>query len=62
MTWGVFFMYYECPECGWRFKYDIQLISKKGDDFGKCPNCNAVGRFIKDGAIDTDDSDYEEVD
>lgn len=62
MSWGSCFLYYHCPDCGKRFKYDLDLIPVLGDGFGACPTCGAAGVYEKDGARTPDDNDYQEVD
>lgn len=61
MTWGTLYFYYECEECKKKFKYSFDEFSKYGEDFGKCPNCNIEGKLLKDGPIENDDLEYEEV-
>ena len=61
MSWGALYFYYKCPECGKLFKYAIDLIPEFGDDFGKCPDCQVMGTFVKAGARTKDDLLYEEV-
>ena len=61
MSWGALYFYYKCPECGKLFKYAIDLIPEFGDDFGKCPDCQVMGTFVKEGARTTYDLLYEEV-
>ena len=55
-------MYYKCPECGKQFKYATDLIPEFGDEFGCCPVCGTPGTYIKEGAVQPDDLEYEEVD
>ena len=62
MTWGAFFMCYECPDCGKKFKNDISLIASLGDDFGRCPVCKTEGVLVKEGAVTGDPLEYEEID
>lgn len=62
MTWGAFYMYYQCPQCGKKFKYAIDLLNEMGDQFGKCPICNIEGTFIKEGPNTPDSLEYEETD
>ena len=38
------------------------MIPAFGADFGKCPDCGAMGTYVKDGPRGTDDSEYYEVD
>ena len=61
MSWGALYMYYRCPECGKLFKYATDLIAEFGDDFGKCPSCEVMGTYLKEGARIPEDLDYEEV-
>ncbi|MCI6019901.1 MAG: excinuclease ATPase subunit [Clostridiales bacterium] len=61
MTWGALYFYYKCPACGKQFKYAIDLMAEFGDDFGKCPYCETMGTYVKEGARTPDDLEYEEV-
>ncbi|SDB19426.1 excinuclease ATPase subunit [Eubacterium oxidoreducens] len=62
MTYGALYWYYECPKCGKKFKYATDLFALFGDDFGHCPKCDEPGTFLKEGAIQKDDNEFEEVD
>lgn len=61
MTWGPCFMYYHCPKCGKKFKYDTALIPVFGEDFGYCPDCKVEGTYEFDGARGPKDAEYEEI-
>lgn len=61
MSWGALYFYYKCPGCGKLFKYASDLIAEFGDDFGKCPVCEEMGTYLKEGARTKDDLLYEEV-
>ena len=61
MSWGPNFMYYHCPSCGKKFKFQQDMIPELGDDFGRCPYCGEMGVFEHDGARTPDDNDYFEV-
>ena len=54
-------MYYHCPSCGKKFKFQQDMIPELGDDFGRCPDCGEMGVFEHDGARTLDDGDYFEV-
>ncbi|MBE5969703.1 MAG: excinuclease ATPase subunit [Lachnospiraceae bacterium] len=60
MTYGCLWWYYECPNCGHKFKYGTDQFEEFGEDFGKCPKCSTPGKFEKEGAIMPDDKLYEE--
>ena len=62
MTWGPLFMYYHCPECGAKYKYELDLIQEFGESFGRCPVCEAMGEFQKEAPRVADDYEYSEVD
>lgn len=61
MSWGASYFYYECDKCGKLFKYSVDLIPEFKEEFGNCPICNEKGKFLKDGAITSDDLSYEEI-
>ena len=37
MSWGTYWFYYQCPDCGAKFSWDFCLVTSP--DFGKCPRC-----------------------
>ena len=62
MTWGPLFMYYTCPNCSKKCKYELNLMISFGLRFGCCPRCGEMGEFVKDSPQMDDDEEYEEVD
>lgn len=62
MTWGPLFMYYHCPDCGKKFKYELDMIGRLADRFGRCPECGAEGIFVKESPRRAGDEAYEEID
>ena len=54
-------MYYNCPQCGMKFKYALDLMQEFGESFGQCPECGSQGIYEYDGPRRKDDSDYYEV-
>lgn len=61
MTWGPLFMYYNCPHCGMKFKYDLDMLGELGDRFGSCPGCGTMGVYEKEGPRMDDDNLYFEA-
>ena len=62
MTWGPLFIYYCCPECGMKYKYELDKLAAFGDTFGQCPHCGTDGTYEKEGPRLVDDKEYSEVD
>ena len=62
MTWGPLFMYYICPDCGKKYKYELDLMTSLGACFGCCPVCGAMGDFEKESPRTAGDEEYEEID
>lgn len=58
MTWGPLFMYYICPECGLKYKYELGRLTELGNKFGCCPKCGIEGRYIKEGPVVLDDNEF----
>ena len=61
MTWGPYWMYYQCKKCGKKYRYELDIMSDD-DTFGKCPACGGDGALkaeTKDFPSDADD--YEVV-
>lgn len=61
MTWGPLFLYYHCPKCSKKFKYELDMMTEFGDEFGFCPDCKVMGVYEKEGARTLDDAEYYEV-
>ena len=40
MTWGTYFMFYECPKCGRKYRWE--LVDLSDPQFGCCPGCGVV--------------------
>lgn len=63
MTWGPYFFFYECPECGKKYRWPLEDMNE--DEFSRCPSCNAVGTLAgetKDVAQgETKFMDYEYI-
>lgn len=43
MTWGPYWMYYKCLNCGKKFRTENDFITE--EDFGKCPICRKPASF-----------------
>lgn len=43
MTWGAYFMFYQCPECGKKYRWSLEDISDPA--FGQCPACHVMGEL-----------------
>lgn len=41
MSWGAYWMFYRCPDCGKLFKSATDTITDP--TFGHCPHCHAEG-------------------
>ena len=37
MSWGAYWMYYDCKNCGTHYRWTLDYLSDP--DFGRCPNC-----------------------
>lgn len=44
MTWGAYFMFYQCPECGKKFRWELVDLAEA--EFGHCPACGAMGTLV----------------
>lgn len=61
MTWGAFYLYYHCPECGLKYEYALDLLTEFSNTFGFCPKCGIMGIYEKEGLRQIDDAMYLEV-
>lgn len=60
MTWGPYWMFYKCSQCGKKFKYSFEDIHLPV--FGKCPACEVEGELMGETkAAPTDAQEYDEV-
>ena len=62
MTWGAFYMYYQCPNCGKKMKFAQDVMIELGEKFGQCPNCEIDATFVKEGPLALDGNEWEEID
>ncbi len=59
MTWGPYWMFYICPNCGKKFKYTLDNLAD--EEFGKCPGCGTEGEFVAETRDMPEDAlDYED--
>ena len=61
MSWGVYWMFYRCPNCGKKFKSGTDTITEPS--FVRCPACGAEGELIGESGTVTpsDANDYEDT-
>ena len=54
-------MFYVCPECGKKFKSGADRITEP--EFGKCPDCGAMGKFVAESGptYPSDPDSYEDT-
>ena len=43
MTWGTYYFFYECPQCGKKYRYELE--GSADEEFGFCPECHVMGTF-----------------
>ena len=63
MPWGTYYFFYECPQCGKKYRYELE--GSADEEFGFCPECHVMGTFVgetKDNQQGEDKfADYEFV-
>ena len=63
MTWGTYYFFYQCQQCGKKYRYELEGSSD--EEFGYCPDCHVMGTFVgetKDNKQGEDKfADYEFV-
>jgi diphthamide biosynthesis protein 3 len=61
MSWGVYWLFYRCPNCGKLFKSGADTISEP--EFGKCPACHAEGTLVGESGkvYPPDANNYEDT-
>ncbi len=60
MTWGPYWMFYQCRLCGKQYKYSVENIQMP--TFGACPICKKEGALIGESRDKiAGAADYEEI-
>lgn len=61
MSWGGYWMFYVCPKCKEKFRYELGYLDKK--DFGKCPKCKGIGDLVGESNKNLQEKylDYPEI-
>jgi len=63
MTWGTYYFFYDCPECGKKYRWSFEDMNEEA--FGQCPACHVDGAFVGESkdiiAGDTRFVDYEYI-
>lgn len=44
MTWGTYYFFYDCPNCGKHYRWCTEVLSD--EEFGECPACHTAGTFV----------------
>ncbi len=44
MSWGAYWMFYQCQECKLKFRWELANIDSIS--FGQCPQCNEAGILV----------------
>ncbi len=44
MSWGGYWMFYSCPQCEKKYKWELDALSDSA--FGTCPVCSAQGSLM----------------
>lgn len=58
MTWGPYWMYFQCSACGKKFRHELD--GTPDDRFGVCPACNAKSKLTGESKnVPADGADYE---
>lgn len=61
MSWGIYWMFYTCPDCGANFKSGGDTLTDPR--FGRCPTCGAEGKLIGESGhtVPPNANDYEDT-
>lgn len=60
MSYGAYFMFYQCQKCGKKFKYSLD--ADKQELFGQCDVCHVVGTIVGEGCNEPDNKmEYEDI-
>lgn len=44
MSWGSYWMFYECPNCGTKYRWSLEELTDTR--FGLCPNCDSESPLV----------------
>lgn len=44
MSWGAYYMFYDCPQCGKKYRWSLDDVTDT--DFSSCPNCHTDGVLV----------------
>ena len=55
MSWGAFWMYYRCPGCGRKFRWELGDLADPA--FGRCPGCGREGALDGESGAPPPDPD-----
>ena len=44
MTWGTYYFFYECPQCGKKYRYELE---GSADGFGFCGVPHVMSTFVR---------------
>lgn len=44
MSWGSYWMYYDCPRCGYKYRWPLEEMSNPR--FGLCPICDLAAPLV----------------
>lgn len=44
MTWGPYYFFYNCPNCGKKYRWSIDEMDYR--EFSHCPNCQTPGELV----------------
>lgn len=59
MTWGPYWMLYQCPACGKKFRHTFD--DTPDDRFGICPTCDAKAELKAESRDNPKDADTYEI-
>ena len=60
MSWGPFWMYYCCYDCGVKYKSCTDTIADPS--FGRCPHCDKQGVLVGESGTAVPDDELSYID
>lgn len=63
MSWGAYYFFYDCPQCGKKYRWLVEDMTDP--KFAQCPACHVEGKLVGETKNvqqgDTTYLDYEDV-
>lgn len=59
MTWGPYWMFYQCESCNKKYRYSLEDLECKS--FGACPNCGLQGKLVAESKDNPESPEFYDI-